>query len=99
MYTIDPYSCSFDVGYLLLHSMCAFHTPQKTKHGCPHATGFPYSQVKIHQLLLKSRFRTFNKDEANLFFVPSYVKCVRMTGALNDKEINQTYVNVNHTFA
>ncbi|KAF8717048.1 hypothetical protein HU200_026159 [Digitaria exilis] len=53
------------------------------------------TQVKIHQLLLKSRFRTFNKDQANLFFVPSYVKCVRMTGALNDKEINQTYVKVN----
>ncbi|GJN01207.1 hypothetical protein PR202_ga18454 [Eleusine coracana subsp. coracana] len=52
------------------------------------------TQVKIHQLLLNSRFRTFNKDEANLFFVPSYVKCVRMTGALNDKEINQTYVKV-----
>ncbi|XP_039850016.1 probable glucuronosyltransferase Os03g0107900 isoform X2 [Panicum virgatum] len=52
------------------------------------------TQVKIHQLLLKSRFRTFTKDEANLFFVPSYVKCVRMTGALNDKEINQTYVKV-----
>nr|CAB3478883.1 unnamed protein product [Digitaria exilis] len=52
------------------------------------------TQVKIHQLLLKSRFRTFNKDQANLFFVPSYVKCVRMTGALNDKEINQTYVKV-----
>ncbi|XP_062185689.1 probable glucuronosyltransferase Os03g0107900 [Phragmites australis] len=52
------------------------------------------TQVKIHRLLLNSRFRTFNKDEANLFFVPSYVKCVRMTGALNDKEINQTYVQV-----
>ncbi|KAG2593033.1 hypothetical protein PVAP13_5NG632020 [Panicum virgatum] len=52
------------------------------------------TQVKIHQFLLKSRFRTFNKDQANLFFVPSYVKCVRMTGALNDKEINQTYVKI-----
>ncbi|XP_047067928.1 probable glucuronosyltransferase Os03g0107900 [Lolium rigidum] len=52
------------------------------------------TQVKIHQLLLKSRFRTLDKDEAHLFFVPSYVKCVRMTGALTDKEINQTYVKV-----
>ncbi|XP_062218605.1 probable beta-1,4-xylosyltransferase IRX10 isoform X3 [Phragmites australis] len=52
------------------------------------------TQVKIHQFLLNSRFRTLNKDEANLFFVPSYVKCVRMTGALSDKEINHTYVKV-----
>uniref|UniRef100_A0A0E0DKF0 Exostosin GT47 domain-containing protein n=1 Tax=Oryza meridionalis TaxID=40149 RepID=A0A0E0DKF0_9ORYZ len=52
------------------------------------------TQVKIHQLLLSSRFRTLDKDEADLFFVPTYVKCVRMTGKLNDKEINQTYVKV-----
>ncbi|CAM0907626.1 unnamed protein product [Alopecurus aequalis] len=52
------------------------------------------TQVKIHQLLLKSRFRTLDKDEAHLFFVPSYVKCVRMTGGLTDKEINHTYVKV-----
>uniref|UniRef100_A0A453QPA9 Exostosin GT47 domain-containing protein n=1 Tax=Aegilops tauschii subsp. strangulata TaxID=200361 RepID=A0A453QPA9_AEGTS len=52
------------------------------------------TQVKIHQLLLRSRYRTLDKDEAHLFFVPSYVKCVRMTGALTDKEINQTYVKV-----
>nr|XP_043606435.1 probable glucuronoxylan glucuronosyltransferase F8H isoform X2 [Erigeron canadensis] len=52
------------------------------------------TQVKIHRLLLKSRFRTHNKAEADLFFVPSYVKCVRMMGGLNDKEINQTYVKV-----
>uniref|UniRef100_A0A8I7BD89 Exostosin GT47 domain-containing protein n=1 Tax=Hordeum vulgare subsp. vulgare TaxID=112509 RepID=A0A8I7BD89_HORVV len=52
------------------------------------------TQVKIHQLLLRSRYRTLDKDEANLFFVPSYVKCVRMTGGLTDKEINQTYVKV-----
>lgn len=50
--------------------------------------------MKIHQLLLRSRYRTLDKDEANLFFVPSYVKCVRMTGGLTDKEINQTYVKV-----
>nr|GEW81580.1 probable glucuronosyltransferase GUT1 [Tanacetum cinerariifolium] len=31
---------------------------------------------------------------ADLFFVPSYVKCVRMMGGLNDKEINQAYVKV-----
>ncbi|ERN19913.1 probable beta-1,4-xylosyltransferase IRX10 [Amborella trichopoda] len=52
------------------------------------------TQVKIHQLLLKSSVRTMNKNEAQLFFVPSYVKCVRMMGGLNDKEINQTYVKV-----
>jgi hypothetical protein len=53
------------------------------------------SQVKIHKLLLESKFRTIKKDEADLFFVPAYVKCVRMLGGLNDKEINQTYVKVN----
>lgn len=52
------------------------------------------TQVKIHRMLLKSRFRTRNKGEADLFFVPSYVKCVRMMGGLSDKEINQTYVKV-----
>uniref|UniRef100_A0A2P2JHZ1 Exostosin GT47 domain-containing protein n=2 Tax=Rhizophora mucronata TaxID=61149 RepID=A0A2P2JHZ1_RHIMU len=52
------------------------------------------SQVKIHRLLLKSRFRTRKKEEADLFFVPAYVKCVRMMGGLNDKEINQTYVKL-----
>ncbi|KAK4774315.1 hypothetical protein SAY86_009250 [Trapa natans] len=52
------------------------------------------TQVKIHHLLLKSRYRTRKKDEADFFFVPSYVKCVRMMGGLNDKEINQTYVKI-----
>ncbi|PKA56652.1 putative glucuronosyltransferase [Apostasia shenzhenica] len=52
------------------------------------------TQVKIHQLLLKSKFRTLRKEEADFFFVPSYVKCVRMNGGLNDKEINQTYIKV-----
>ncbi|KAL7176278.1 hypothetical protein ACSBR2_029765 [Camellia fascicularis] len=52
------------------------------------------TQVKIHRMLLQSRFRTRKKEEADLFFVPSYVKCVRMMGGLNDKEINQTYVKV-----
>lgn len=51
-------------------------------------------QVKIHKLLLQSRFRTRKKQEADLFFVPTYVKCVRMSGGLTDKEINQTYVKV-----
>lgn len=51
-------------------------------------------QVKIHRLLLQSRFRTRKKEEANLFFVPAYAKCVRMMGGLNDKEINSTYVKV-----
>ncbi|KAH7567980.1 hypothetical protein JRO89_XS07G0205500 [Xanthoceras sorbifolium] len=52
------------------------------------------TQVKIHRLLLKSRFRARKKDQADLFFVPAYAKCVRMMGGLNDKEINQTYVKV-----
>ncbi|KAI5084038.1 hypothetical protein GOP47_0000207 [Adiantum capillus-veneris] len=52
------------------------------------------TQVKIHQLLLKSTFRTLRKEEAQLFFVPTYVKCVRMLGGLNDKEINHTFVQV-----
>ncbi|XP_058097321.1 probable beta-1,4-xylosyltransferase IRX10 [Magnolia sinica] len=52
------------------------------------------TQVKIHRFLLQSRFRTLKKEDADLFFVPSYVKCVRMMGGLNDKEINQTYVKV-----
>ncbi|KAL3638888.1 hypothetical protein CASFOL_016795 [Castilleja foliolosa] len=52
------------------------------------------TQVKIHRLLLQSTYRTIKKEEADLFFVPSYVKCVRMMGGLNDKEINQTYVKV-----
>lgn len=52
------------------------------------------TQVKIHQMLLQSRFRTNKKEEADLFFVPTYVKCVRMMGGLSDKEINQTYVKV-----
>ncbi|XP_074280240.1 putative glucuronosyltransferase GUT1 [Silene latifolia] len=52
------------------------------------------TQVKIHKMLLKSKFRTLNKEEADLFFVPAYAKCVRMMGGLNDKEINQTYVKV-----
>lgn len=43
---------------------------------------------------MESKFRTSKKDDADLFFVPAYVKCVRMLGGLNDKEINQTYVKV-----
>lgn len=52
------------------------------------------TQVKIHKLLLQSKQRTLKKEEADLFFVPSYVKCARMMGGLNDKEINHTYVKV-----
>ncbi|XP_022894261.1 probable glucuronosyltransferase GUT1 isoform X1 [Olea europaea var. sylvestris] len=52
------------------------------------------TQVKIHRLLLQSRYRTRKKEEADLFFVPTSVKCVRMMGGLSDKEINQTYVKV-----
>ncbi|KAK4859506.1 hypothetical protein QYF36_006658 [Acer negundo] len=52
------------------------------------------TQVKTHRFLLNSRFRTRKKEEADLFFVPAYAKCVRVNGGLNDKEINQTYVKV-----
>ncbi|XP_022638079.1 probable glucuronoxylan glucuronosyltransferase F8H isoform X2 [Vigna radiata var. radiata] len=52
------------------------------------------TQVKIHKFLLQSKQRTRKKEEADLFFVPSYVKCARMMGGLNDKEINHTYVQV-----
>ncbi|XP_062117852.1 probable glucuronosyltransferase Os01g0926700 isoform X1 [Humulus lupulus] len=52
------------------------------------------TQVKIHKLLLQSRFRTRKKEEADLFFVPAYVKCVRMMVGLKDKEITETYVKV-----
>ncbi|XP_038884262.1 probable glucuronosyltransferase Os04g0398600 [Benincasa hispida] len=52
------------------------------------------TQVKIHRLLLQSRFRTRKKEEADFFFVPAYVKCVRMLGGLNDKEINEAYIQV-----
>ncbi|EPS73727.1 hypothetical protein M569_01029 [Genlisea aurea] len=52
------------------------------------------TQVKLHRLFLQSSIRTRKKEEADFFFVPSYVKCVRMMGGLNDKEINQTYVKV-----
>ncbi|XP_047177245.1 probable glucuronoxylan glucuronosyltransferase F8H isoform X2 [Vigna umbellata] len=52
------------------------------------------TQVKIHKFLLQSKQRTRKKEEADLFFVPSYVKCARMMGGLNDKEINYTYVQV-----
>lgn len=45
-------------------------------------------------MLLQSRLRTRKKEEADLFFVPAYPKCVRVMGGLNDKEINQTYVKV-----
>ncbi|XP_065630627.1 probable glucuronosyltransferase Os02g0520750 isoform X3 [Quercus suber] len=63
-----------------------------TAEGC--SKGQWGTQVKIHKLLLKSRYRTTKKEEADLFFVPAYVKCVRMMGGLNDKEINHTYVKV-----
>lgn len=53
-------------------------------------------QVKIHRLLLKSRFRTKEKEEADFFFVPAYVKCVHMLEGLTEEEINQTYVQVLH---
>lgn len=52
------------------------------------------TQVKIHRLLLQSRFRTRKKEEADFFFVPAYVKCVRMLSGLSDKEINEAYIQV-----
>ncbi|KAJ7530080.1 hypothetical protein O6H91_15G078200 [Diphasiastrum complanatum] len=52
------------------------------------------TQVKIHKFFSKSAFRTFDKNEADFFFVPTYVKCVRMKGGLSDKEIDQKFVQV-----
>ncbi|KAL5776756.1 hypothetical protein ACOSP7_009682 [Xanthoceras sorbifolium] len=52
------------------------------------------TQVKIHKLLLQSRFRTSNKEEADLFFVPAYVKCIMVKAGLAEEVINQTYVEV-----
>lgn len=52
------------------------------------------SQVKIHRMFLRSRFRVRRKEEADLFFVPTYVKCVRMLGGLTDREIDKTFIKV-----
>ncbi|KAL5776753.1 hypothetical protein ACOSP7_009679 [Xanthoceras sorbifolium] len=52
------------------------------------------TQVKIHRLLLQSRFRTSNKEEADLFFVPAYVKCIMVMAGMAEEVINQTYVQV-----
>lgn len=52
------------------------------------------TQVKIHRMMLQSRFRTRKKEEADFFFVPTYIKCVRMMGGLTDKEIEQTYIKI-----
>ncbi|GKV31057.1 hypothetical protein SLEP1_g39798 [Rubroshorea leprosula] len=52
------------------------------------------AQVKIHRLFLSSRFRTRKKEEADFFFVPTYVKCVHMLEGLTEEEINQTFVEV-----
>lgn len=55
-------------------------------------------QVKIHKLLLESRYRTRNKEEADLFFVPAYVKCIMVMAGLTEETINQTYVEVMSSF-
>ncbi|XP_024537025.1 probable glucuronosyltransferase Os03g0107900 [Selaginella moellendorffii] len=52
------------------------------------------TQVKIHKLLLESRYRTLDKDDADFFFVPTYVKCVRMKGGLSDKEIDSKFIQI-----
>ncbi|GAB2224386.1 hypothetical protein Drorol1_Dr00005142 [Drosera rotundifolia] len=52
------------------------------------------SQVKIHRMFLRSRFRVRRKEEADLFFVPTYVKCVRMLGGFTDREIDKTFIKV-----
>ncbi|KAH7525190.1 hypothetical protein FEM48_Zijuj06G0198800 [Ziziphus jujuba var. spinosa] len=52
------------------------------------------TQVKIHKLLQTSKFRTRKKEEADLFFVPTYVKCVHVLGGLDDNQINETYIKV-----
>ncbi|CAM6074461.1 unnamed protein product [Sphagnum tenellum] len=49
------------------------------------------TQVKIYKRLLESSFRTFEKEKANFFFVPAYVKCVHMMGGLTDTETSDIY--------
>lgn len=43
---------------------------------------------------MKSRYRTLDKSRANFFFVPVYVKCVRIFGGLNEKEVNEHFLKV-----
>ncbi|CAM6025408.1 unnamed protein product [Sphagnum balticum] len=50
-----------------------------------------FLEVKIYKLLLESSFRTFEKEKADFFFVPAYVKCVHMMGGLTDTEISDIY--------
>ncbi|CAK9235081.1 unnamed protein product [Sphagnum troendelagicum] len=49
------------------------------------------TQVKIYKLLLESSFCTFEKEKADFFFVPAYVKCVHMMGGLTGTEISDIY--------
>lgn len=51
-------------------------------------------QVKIHKLLMESRYRTVNKSLADFFFVPAYVKCVRIFGGLTEEEVNDHFLKV-----
>lgn len=54
-----------------------------------------HAQVKIHKLLMESRFRTLNKNEADFFFVPAYVKCVRISSkGLTEQEVNEYFLKV-----
>ena len=53
-----------------------------------------WQQVKIHKLLMESRYRTLNKSQADFFFVPAYVKCVRIFGGLNEREVSDHFLKV-----
>lgn len=52
------------------------------------------TQVKIHKFLMESRYRTLNKSQADFFFVPAYVKCVRMFGGLKEREVNDHFLKI-----
>lgn len=53
------------------------------------------TQVKVHKLLMESRIRTLNKSQADFFFVPAYVKCVRIfPRGLNEQEVNEHFLKI-----
>lgn len=37
-----------------------------------------------------------NKSQADFFFVPAYVKCVRIFGGLNESEVNEHFLKVSY---
>lgn len=46
---------------------------------------------------MESRIRTLNKSQADFFFVPAYVKCVRIfPRGLNEQEVNEHFLKVGY---